>query len=227
LSDRGWPAVSGQVNVTVTAPDETVFTLKLHDDGTHGDVTAGDGTWTNRFVQTSVPGVYRFLFRSTGKNERGELAPREATRYVTLAQLEPTPEDEIGDPGGVSVASYLIGTYDLRNARSVLHVLNPTARDLGLRVVFFDDDGRPLRCISERLTANDMLEIDVGQAEPGEKFGIVKILATEPRSSTPAIGIVGNQRLFFERGGITETSLHPVPDAILREDLKRILSVCR
>ena len=40
--------------------------VPLYDDGTHGDGTAGDGTWANQFVQTSVPGVYKFLFQSIG-----------------------------------------------------------------------------------------------------------------------------------------------------------------
>ena len=94
LSDRGWPAVQGQVNVKVTAPNGTSSMMTLHDDGTHGDVTANDGTWANRFVQTSAAGVYKFLFQSVGHNARGELAPREATRYVTLKQPESTPVDD-------------------------------------------------------------------------------------------------------------------------------------
>lgn len=101
LSDRGWPALQGQINVTVTSPNDTTYTLALYDDGTHGDVTTSDGTWSNHFVQTSVPGVYKFLFQSIGANDRGELAPREATRYVTLKQPEstptPTPDDRDDD----------------------------------------------------------------------------------------------------------------------------------
>lgn len=94
LSDRGWPAVQGEINLTVTKPNDTTHTMALYDDGTHGDVTPSDGTWSNRFVQTSIPGVYKFLFQSVGYNARGELAPREATRYVTLKQPEPTPQDD-------------------------------------------------------------------------------------------------------------------------------------
>ena len=106
LSDRGWPASQGQVDVTVTAPDDKTYTVKLYDDGTHGDVTASDGTWSNSFVQTSVPGVYKFLFQSVGYNARGELAPREATRYVTLKQLEPTPTD--GTDGELCIPCWLL-----------------------------------------------------------------------------------------------------------------------
>ena len=94
LTDRGWPAPQGQIDVTATAPDGTNYPMTLFDDGTHGDVTAGDATWTNRFTNTALPKVYKFFFHSIGKNERGELAPREATRYLTLMQPEPNPPDK-------------------------------------------------------------------------------------------------------------------------------------
>jgi hypothetical protein len=94
LSDRGWPAVDGNIQVTATAPNGTTYGFSLYDDDSHSDDAAGDGTWTNRFTQTGVPGVYKFFFQSVGYNERGELAPREATRYVTLQQPESTPEDD-------------------------------------------------------------------------------------------------------------------------------------
>ncbi len=92
LSDRGWPAVEGQVQVTVTAPDGTTAAVSLRDDGSDADASAADGTWSNRFIQTGQPGVYKFYFQSTGYNERGELVPREATRYLTLMQPESTPD---------------------------------------------------------------------------------------------------------------------------------------
>ena len=93
LTDRGWPAAQGNVDVTVTAPNGATYPMTLFDDGTHGDLVAGDATWSNRFHQTAVPKVYKFLFHSVGQNERGELAPREATRYVTLMQPEPEPTE--------------------------------------------------------------------------------------------------------------------------------------
>jgi hypothetical protein len=228
LSDRGWPAPSSRVRVAVTSPGGQSREITLHDDATNGDVTAGDGTFTNRFADTAAKGVYRLLFRSVGENARGELAPREASRFVTLAQVEPTPPDGgEGDGAGGAVASYLIGTYDLQIARTTLLVMNPTARDLSLVISFFDDDGNPRRCLRNKLTANDLLELDVREAEPGAVRGVVKVVAFEPDTRTPAIGIVGNQRLFYGEGGVSETQLHPVPRAILEEDLRRILAACR
>ncbi|NGO54686.1 vWA domain-containing protein [Allomesorhizobium camelthorni] len=230
LTDRGWPAPSGHVNVTVDAPGGQSQQVTLYDDGTHSDVTAGDGIFTNRFVDTAVDGVYRLLFRSVGENARGELAPREASRFVTLAQVEPTPSDDghggEGAAGG-AVASYLIGTYELRIARTTLHVINPTAKDLELVITFFDENGKPQRCLEEKLTANDLLALDVAEAEPGFARGVVKVVAFEPGTRRPAIGIVGNQRLIYPEGGVSETQLHPIPQKILEEDLKVILALCR
>lgn len=85
LSDRQWPSVTGDVRVDVTRPSgSTVAGIQLFDDGTHGDAAAGDGAWTNRFNQTAEAGSYKFFFSAVGKNDRGELAPRQATRYVSL-----------------------------------------------------------------------------------------------------------------------------------------------
>jgi hypothetical protein len=47
-------------------------------------------------VQTGKPGVYKFYFQAVGHNARGELAPREATRYLTLKRPEPTPPKDDG-----------------------------------------------------------------------------------------------------------------------------------
>lgn len=93
LSDRGWPAPNGVVSVDATTPSGTVYhNIKLYDDGSHGDVEANDATWTNRFIQTAESGSYEFFFQALGHNERGELAPREATRYLTLMHQSQDPE---------------------------------------------------------------------------------------------------------------------------------------
>ncbi len=92
LSDRGWPSVSGDVLVDVTTPSKTVHaSFRLYDDGTHGDATAGDGTWTSVFMQTAETGSYKFFFHAIGKNDRGELAPRQETRYATLMAVRNPP----------------------------------------------------------------------------------------------------------------------------------------
>lgn len=95
LSDRGWPMTKGEIEVDITTPTGTRYNnQRLYDDGTHGDLTAADGTWTGRFIQTAESGSYRFFFHSIGENERGELAPRQATRYATLQVANPDPDEE-------------------------------------------------------------------------------------------------------------------------------------
>jgi hypothetical protein len=98
LTDRRAPAPDGAVTVDVTTPGGTQLPgVPLFDDGTHGDDVAGDGTWTTHFIQTAEGGTYKFFFRGRGRNERGELAPREEVRYLTLARLgQPGNPDDKG-----------------------------------------------------------------------------------------------------------------------------------
>jgi hypothetical protein len=97
LSDRGWPAPNGSVLVDIQTPSGTEIPgVTMYDDSTHGDAAAGDATWTTHFVGTAVAGTYKFFFRASGHNERGELAPRQDTRYVTLW----TPDTKTPDGGG-------------------------------------------------------------------------------------------------------------------------------
>ncbi|NOQ80991.1 MAG: VWA domain-containing protein [Methylophaga sp.] len=93
LTDRYWPAPNGSVHVTITDPNASINSLTLFDDGSHGDTVGGDAIWTNTFSQTAPQGVYKFLFRSSGSNLRGELGPREASRYLSLTQpsVNPSP----------------------------------------------------------------------------------------------------------------------------------------
>jgi Mg-chelatase subunit ChlD len=46
-------------------------TLQLFDDGSHGDVRAADGVYTNHWPATPHPGAYRFVFSAEGRGERG------------------------------------------------------------------------------------------------------------------------------------------------------------
>ncbi|HZR02643.1 MAG TPA: choice-of-anchor X domain-containing protein [Burkholderiales bacterium] len=94
LSDRGWPSPLGKVEVIVTLADGTRKTIVLHDDGLNGDSAANDATWTGWFDDTAKSGNYKFHFLAVGRNSRGELAPREDVRFVTLKPIEQTPNPE-------------------------------------------------------------------------------------------------------------------------------------
>jgi len=41
-------------------------TIRLYDDGTHGDLMPGDGIYTNQFTETQKEGTYSFYFRASG-----------------------------------------------------------------------------------------------------------------------------------------------------------------
>lgn len=96
LSDRGWPSTGGQITLTATRPDNSNTSFLLYDDGTHGDTNANDGSYSNIFNQTALEGSYRFFFDGKGINERGELVPRQATRYLGL-YVPPKDDGRNGD----------------------------------------------------------------------------------------------------------------------------------
>jgi len=48
-----------------------IDTVRLYDDGTHGDATASDGVYTGRFKGTSVAGTYAFDAQASGRTASG------------------------------------------------------------------------------------------------------------------------------------------------------------
>jgi len=99
FTDRGWPSAGKSVTVDATAPDRTETNgIVLFDDGTHGDAVANDSTWTARFASTATAGVYQFLFRGIGQNERGELVPREESRWIPLVEPTKPKGPDCGNP---------------------------------------------------------------------------------------------------------------------------------
>jgi len=55
---KGDPIPDARVTITVVDPAGTRHERSLRDDGTQDDLTAGDGTFTGRFEETSIPGDY-------------------------------------------------------------------------------------------------------------------------------------------------------------------------
>jgi von Willebrand factor type A domain len=233
LTDRGLPAPDGEVTVTITRPDGSKTTVDLHDDGAHDDGIATDASWASSFAGTGQAGVYEFLFRSVGRNSRGELAPRLVQRYMTL--VHDRPDGGGTGPGGggglcplcgSGVSAYLIGTFDLRQDGSfVVDIMNPTPDPLEIVVSLFDPNGQPLRCERSKVAGNGMIDINIGRLDPGSKNGVVKVVSFEPGTKRPKLGIAANQVRVTERG-MTETSLHTVPGPVLESDLKKILAAC-
>jgi hypothetical protein len=122
-------------------------------------------------------------------------------------------------------SSYLVGTYDTRGGHTLLQIINPTAKGIDVYIAFFDADEKPLMCKKDKLSHNDLLEIDVRTLKLAAKFGVVKIVSL--RDKKPVPGIVGFQRHFFEKMGVTESNLAAVPAKILEEEMKVIMEVCK
>jgi hypothetical protein len=107
----------------------------------------------------------------------------------------------------------------------LLHIINPAANSVDADIAFFDADEKPLMCKKDKLSHNDLLEIDVRTLKLAAKYGVVKIVSL--RDKKPALGIVGFQRHFFEKAGVTESNLAAVPTKILDEELKIIMEICK
>src|SRR3954454_3224901 len=136
------------------------------------------------------------------------------------------------EPSGAS--SYLIGTYDLRIGRTtMLHIVNPTTAALRLFVAFFDNIGKFVYCYPDKLSADDLVEIDVQQvlrrADVSAFLGVVKVvsLADNP-ANVPQVGVVGNQQLNLEGQPVPETGLPPIQTGFWEEgELQIIKPACR
>jgi len=141
------------------------------------------------------------------------------------------PEARAFPPAGGSLSPYLIGTYDLRSGhRTALQIVNPTGRPLKVIAAFFDDNEKPLACARERLSANDLVEIDV-RRHVQARTGVVKIVSFDEQSDRPVAGVVGYQRTFaksFFSGSKlrAETALQQIPAEILAGDMEMIRRAC-
>jgi hypothetical protein len=149
---------------------------------------------------------------------------------LLISQQEASAQQE---PAGAS--AYLVGVFDNRgdDLTTILHIVNPTNANLRLFVAFFDDRETflPLRedqrCISETLSHNRLLEINVRDQGLPASFGVVKIVTFALNDLRPQIGVVGNQRLNLRGQPATETGLHPIQLRILDEsELQVIIQAC-
>jgi Mg-chelatase subunit ChlD len=65
LTDTG-PIRNATVNASVIKPGGASASLKLYDNGTHGDGAADDGLYTGTFYQTGAPGTYALTVSASG-----------------------------------------------------------------------------------------------------------------------------------------------------------------
>ncbi len=65
LTDNG-PVTGALVTARVEKPDASVTTIRLYDDGAHGDGSANDGLYANNFYQTGQLGNYNVTVNANG-----------------------------------------------------------------------------------------------------------------------------------------------------------------
>jgi hypothetical protein len=130
-------------------------------------------------------------------------------------------------PSGGVLSPYIVGTWDLLAGRtSVLQLVNPTGRYVYVWVALFNEDEKPLKCLRDKLSPNDLLEVEIRRVLQ-QGYGVIKVVAFSDDSfQRPVAGVVGYQRQ-FTRYGFSEAPLHPIPVEILKGDLRLIQAACR
>lgn len=102
VSEAGLPIKGCSVTVEATAPNGSITTTTLRDDGTHNDGGSDDGEYARQYTQTFLAGIYHFKFRAVGLNRDGKQVMREAVRdKPVLERGRPDPgAPGNGHPGG-------------------------------------------------------------------------------------------------------------------------------
>ena len=152
---------------------------------------------------------------------------------ISFAAREPQADaSALFPPAGGSLSPYLIGTYDLRSGHwTTFQIVNPTGKPLRVLAAFFDDDEKPLGCVRDRLSPNDLLEIDA-RRHVRARSGVVKIVSFDESGERPVAGVAGYQRTFskafFSRSRLRgETNLFQIPAEILAGDMDMIRRACQ
>lgn len=92
------PVLGANVGARVTAPDGTVYTLDLYDDGFHGDGAADDGLYGNHFYQTFWSGTYDVKALASGVSNLGSPFERRIQRAFDIVEKKNDDSDQDGLP---------------------------------------------------------------------------------------------------------------------------------
>ncbi len=119
----------------------------------------------------------------------------------------------------------LVGTYDLRNGFTLLQIIDPTAVPIDIRILFYDDNERFLKCQKASLSSNDLFELDVRGLDLRARFGVVKIFCFVDNKPFP--GMVGFQRHYFKEMGMTESDMASVPVELIEREWPQVTKYCQ
>lgn len=97
LERNSTPITAASVSARLMLPDNSIESIELFDDGTHGDLGANDGLYTNSFTNTSQSGLYRVLV--TASQTGAEAFSRENALLVSVSSSRSEFDGAFGDVG--------------------------------------------------------------------------------------------------------------------------------
>jgi hypothetical protein len=125
---------------------------------------------------------------------------------------------------------YLAGTFEKRlGVFTQFQIVNPTANDLKVRAVFFDETGALLHSIAGEVRSNGMWEVDMNKfgASVPVDHGVAKFFSLRDDKLAP--GIVGLQRRLaagpvpnIDYAAFAESNLAAIPTEVAEEDYRTL-----
>ena len=161
LSYGGIPLTGALVTLDIQKSDATIDNIPLFDDGSHGDIQAGDGTYSNMYTDTNVGGQYNLIVYSSGTTPDSYPFTRTVSKLVVVDTRKAKFCDIYSDHGtdidGNELYNYLTvtmeinvmsaGNYTLEgwlydiNGREIVSAYNNTNLDVGNQTISLNFDG--------------------------------------------------------------------------------------
>ncbi len=139
LSDNGAAVTGATVTANITRPDTSTTSMRLYDDGMHGDMAADDGVYANYYTDTGATGSYVINGQATGAVGPDTFI-REATKSVTVSGTS---------SGGLSIAPASWETDTIHNGEYALksftvHSSSPNDETVSLSATDFVNESKQI-----------------------------------------------------------------------------------
>ncbi len=86
VRELGAPVHGASVRARIAFPDDSFADITLRDDGSNGDITAGDGTYSTTHPAASQPGLYRVISVAEGSTSAGHPFSREVFGLASVSE---------------------------------------------------------------------------------------------------------------------------------------------
>jgi hypothetical protein len=207
LTDYKGPIRDAEVVATVFHPKGIVYTVKLRDDGNHGDGTAGDGIYANTFTRTTEQGSYIVEVTARGKSNFGEAFERIKSRAFSVRYNEKefdTDGDKMPDLWE-RLHGLKVGENDSREDKDADGVLNIDEFYAGTNPNDPDTDGGGESDFSELKRGSDPCDEDDDSIPRPEDVGVVHEMSCPD----------GEFGFFEPRTNLIHFPVHPAYKALL------------